>query len=310
MPPLLKCWAIWFKLLPILPNLAGRNGISAFFSAQSGLSGGSVCEGRLIAVFSGRDSHDGFKGPDKPGEMKGSFEEDYANLNHHEVAALFAEGEIGMIIGNTLIETDIYEKDFGIQAPVPVMDEDSPQGSFGGGFGIAVNSETRYQEIWCMPHSHLDIGYTHPQKMLLDNNSPDEFLAALDSNVRDGRMEKLTAEAGEQILLFDEHTWGSCDCVTFPDNEESLAQLVHKKEMACHGAECPSIMNSPFLRILIRGRHMMPGCSTRKVLNHAEPDEVYDYCRRMIDIFYKDGGFIFHTEHNILLDVPPEKSDP
>lgn len=48
------------------------------------------------------------------------------------------------------------------------------------------------------------------------------------------------------------------------------------------------------------------GCNTRTVLNHGKPQEVYDYCMRMIDIFYKDGGFIFNTEHNILPDVPPE----
>lgn len=48
------------------------------------------------------------------------------------------------------------------------------------------------------------------------------------------------------------------------------------------------------------------GCNTRKVLNHATPEEVYEYSRRMIDIFYKDGGFIFNTEHNILPDVPPQ----
>lgn len=48
------------------------------------------------------------------------------------------------------------------------------------------------------------------------------------------------------------------------------------------------------------------GCNTRSILNNATPQEVYDYSRRMIDIFYKDGGFIFNTEHNILPDVPPE----
>lgn len=48
------------------------------------------------------------------------------------------------------------------------------------------------------------------------------------------------------------------------------------------------------------------GCNTRTILNNAAPQEVYEYSRRMIDIFYKDGGFIFNTEHNILPDVPPE----
>lgn len=48
------------------------------------------------------------------------------------------------------------------------------------------------------------------------------------------------------------------------------------------------------------------GCSTRAVLNHGTPQEVYDYSSRMMDIFMKDGGFVFNQEHNIMPDVPPE----
>jgi uroporphyrinogen decarboxylase len=48
------------------------------------------------------------------------------------------------------------------------------------------------------------------------------------------------------------------------------------------------------------------GCNTRTVLNQATPAEVYTHCRRMIDLFNKDGGFVFNQEHNILPDVPPE----
>lgn len=46
------------------------------------------------------------------------------------------------------------------------------------------------------------------------------------------------------------------------------------------------------------------GCNTRTILNHAEPKEVYEYTRRMIDIFNRDGGFVFNQEHNIMPDVP------
>lgn len=48
------------------------------------------------------------------------------------------------------------------------------------------------------------------------------------------------------------------------------------------------------------------GCNTRTVLNGGTPDEVYSHCRRMIEIFNRDGGFVFNQEHNILPDVPPE----
>lgn len=48
------------------------------------------------------------------------------------------------------------------------------------------------------------------------------------------------------------------------------------------------------------------GCNTRTVLNRATPKEVYEYTRRMIDIFAPDGGFVFNQEHNIMPDVPPE----
>ena len=51
------------------------------------------------------------------------------------------------------------------------------------------------------------------------------------------------------------------------------------------------------------------GCNTRSILNRAAPDEVYSYSCRMIDIFFKDGGFVFNQEHNILPDVPPENID-
>ena len=48
------------------------------------------------------------------------------------------------------------------------------------------------------------------------------------------------------------------------------------------------------------------GCNTRSVLNHGTPAEVYDHCRRRIELFGEGGGFVFNQEHNILPDVPPE----
>jgi ABC-type glycerol-3-phosphate transport system substrate-binding protein len=89
-------------------------------------------------------------------DLKPTFEPDYATLNHHDVATQFVEGQLGMIIGNTLTETDIYSKSFYGQALVPSMDASAPEGSFGGGFGIAVSAQSeapeqaaRFAQILC-----------------------------------------------------------------------------------------------------------------------------------------------------------------
>ena len=91
-------------------------------------------------------------------DMKPTFEPDFATLDHHDVAKQFTEGQFGMIIGGTLTETDIYEKDFYGQGLVPKMDDSAPDGSFGGGFGICVSNETeapeqavKFAQILCDP---------------------------------------------------------------------------------------------------------------------------------------------------------------
>lgn len=48
------------------------------------------------------------------------------------------------------------------------------------------------------------------------------------------------------------------------------------------------------------------GCNTREILNRGTPAQVYDYTRRMLDIFMPGGGYVFNQEHNIMPDVPPE----
>lgn len=79
-------------------------------------------------------------------DMKGAYEPDYTTLDHHDVAAQFVEGQFGMIIGNSLSDTGIYEKDFWGQSLIPTMTADTEKGSFGGGFGICVSSETKAPE--------------------------------------------------------------------------------------------------------------------------------------------------------------------
>ena len=48
------------------------------------------------------------------------------------------------------------------------------------------------------------------------------------------------------------------------------------------------------------------GCDTRRILNHATPQQVRDHVAEMIETFAPGGGFVFNTVHNIMPDCPPE----
>jgi uroporphyrinogen decarboxylase len=47
------------------------------------------------------------------------------------------------------------------------------------------------------------------------------------------------------------------------------------------------------------------GIDTRSVLNNATPSEVKAHVKQNLQIFAKDGGYVFNTVHNIMPDVPP-----
>ena len=48
------------------------------------------------------------------------------------------------------------------------------------------------------------------------------------------------------------------------------------------------------------------GCDTRSVLPQGTPEDVKEDVKRRIEIFAKDGGFVFNQIHNVLADVPPQ----
>lgn len=48
------------------------------------------------------------------------------------------------------------------------------------------------------------------------------------------------------------------------------------------------------------------GCDTGDILPNKTPKEIKEHVKKRIDIFSKNGGFIFNQIHNILADVPPE----
>lgn len=48
------------------------------------------------------------------------------------------------------------------------------------------------------------------------------------------------------------------------------------------------------------------GVNTQSILNRATPQQVKDHVKKNLEIFGKDGGYVFNTIHNIMPDVPPE----
>ncbi len=48
------------------------------------------------------------------------------------------------------------------------------------------------------------------------------------------------------------------------------------------------------------------GCDTGDILPNKTPKEIKEHVKKRIDIFSKNGGFVFNQVHNILADVPPE----
>ncbi|GGG61402.1 extracellular solute-binding protein [Paenibacillus radicis (ex Gao et al. 2016)] len=82
-------------------------------------------------------------------DMKPSYEADYATLDHLKLGTLFAQKKVAMVIAGTWItdqNPDLKGADFYGQALVPKMDANAPDGSFGGGFGIAVAANTKHPE--------------------------------------------------------------------------------------------------------------------------------------------------------------------
>jgi uroporphyrinogen decarboxylase len=87
-----------------------------------------------------------------------------------------------------------------------------------------------------------------------------------------------------------------------PDLIEAGYDIINPVQTVTQDMEAPRLKREFGNDIVFWGG----GMNTRTVLNNATPQAVYDYARRMIDIFAPGGGFVFNTEHNALPDVPPE----
>ncbi|WP_139997134.1 ABC transporter substrate-binding protein [Paenibacillus paridis] len=82
-------------------------------------------------------------------DMGPAYEADYATLDHLKVATLFAQQKVGMVLAGTWVtdqNPDLKNADFYGQALVPKYNEGAADGSFGGGFGIAVSAKSKHPE--------------------------------------------------------------------------------------------------------------------------------------------------------------------
>lgn len=69
-----------------------------------------------------------------------------------------------------------------------------------------------------------------------------DFLAAMNPQACSARHRAISEEAYENTVLFDEHTWGASESITQPDQDETYAQLNHKKEFAYTAADLSSYL--------------------------------------------------------------------
>ena len=48
------------------------------------------------------------------------------------------------------------------------------------------------------------------------------------------------------------------------------------------------------------------GCDTRDILPNSTSEQVAEHVKEQVEIFRKDGGFVFQQVHNILANVAAE----
>ena len=71
-------------------------------------------------------------------------------------------------------------------------------------------------------------------KTLLGNA---DFLECAAEKPLDQRCRQARNRAWENVMLYEEHTWGASQSITDPDCDETVAQLIHKKAFAYRAAE-------------------------------------------------------------------------
>ena len=96
----------------------------------------------------------------------------------------------------------------------------------------------------------------------------------------------------------------SCGSVVkfIPDLIETGVDILNPVQISAAGMD-PAFLKKEYGKDIV---FWGGGIDTQKILPHGKPSEIRDQVKRNIDIFAKDGGFVFSTVHNVQSDVPTE----
>ena len=83
---------------------------------------------------------------------------------------------------------------------------------------------------------------------------------------------------------------------------EAGLDMINPVQISCRGMNPEELKREFGARLTFWGG----GCDTQTILPNAKPSEVYDHVSRLLEIWHKDGGFVFQQVHNIQAHVPPE----
>ena len=108
-----------------------------------------------------------------------------------------------------------------------------------GQLDVHAGDWTDYWNFGCASTAR-EVKINRAAKVLLQKN---DFLTFANEETG-ARHYGLTEEAYENTILFDEHTWGSTDSVNEPDQDDTYAQLNHKKEFAYTAADLSAYLVS------------------------------------------------------------------
>ena len=96
----------------------------------------------------------------------------------------------------------------------------------------------------------------------------------------------------------------SCGAVAdfIPDLIDLGVEILNPVQLSAAGMD-PAVLKREFGKDLV---FWGGGIDTQKMLPYGTPAEIRDHVRRNVEIFARDGGYVFAAVHNIQADVPTE----